>query len=156
MRGVVAAVAATRPIEAGRMRPSIWRAWIGIVVGSLVAMGADGRSTKPQPPALIGLWGGNRVMLTLDDRGGKLESDCAFGTIAGAVHPGDDHRFKATGTFQADMSGPAAGDAAAPPARFEGQLHGDILLLSVHTRGKADPQHFTLHKDRRQKLIRCL
>ncbi len=118
---------------------------------SLAALSA-GASTKP----LVGMWGGDRAILTLDDKGGRLEFDCGYATLAAPIRVDRAGRFKAKGLYFPDER---AKDADTPPkmvsASFEGAVHDGRLQLTFKN-AAATAQSFEMLEGRRVKLIRCL
>jgi len=111
-----------------------------------------GAATKP----LVGLWGGDRAILTLDDKGGRLEFDCGYATLAAPIRLDRAGRFKAKGIYFPDER---MKDADAPPkmvsASFKGTVHDGRLQLSFKN-DAAIAQSFEMIEGRRIKLIRCL
>jgi hypothetical protein len=113
-------------------------------------------------PPLQGIWGsvagGERMLLTVDAKGGRFEMDCASGTLVGPVNPGGDGKFQATGSFEPHQAGaqPAEKAPAQVNARFAGQLQDGVLKLTVIPEGSTTPQVFTLREGQRVKLLRCL
>ncbi len=110
---------------------------------------------------LDGLWGGDRLQLTLDAGGGRLAGDCVSGSFSGPLTLNQDGSFRVSGSFEQQQSGPDRADAGKPlagPADYAGSLSADGLSmrLSIQTAGAATPQVFTLRKGVKLKLIRCL
>lgn len=105
-----------------------------------------------------GPWGGDRVRLVVDDRGAKLETDCASGSIQGPIEVGASGAFVAKGSFVQHIGGPQAADAAprAGTAQFSGQIEGDTMRLSIMSAGAPSAQQFTLRRGAVVKLVRCL
>src|SRR5437764_9129292 len=61
--------------------------------------------------ALSGTWGGEHVTLELQEvDGGRIEFDCAHGSIMQAIIPGSDGTFSVDGTFTRELGHPVAGD----------------------------------------------
>ena len=87
-----------------------------------------------QPPAdLAGQWGGRHVGLLFEGGLGKLEYDCASGTIDQHVVPGPDGRFTAAGTHVPGQGGPVrVGQIfTSHRATYQGQVTGDVMDLTV-------------------------
>jgi len=137
-------------------------AWLTAVVraavlggGVMVVQAASGGSA---PLSIEGRWGGDQVQLVFDRQGGRLQTDCASGTIAGPVHLSDLGSFSAAGTFELHQPGPQRADEGAAPAaaRFVGEVKDGVMRLSVTPHGAAAPLSFQLRKGLASKLVRCL
>jgi len=119
-----------------------------------------GACTTPLPPGPVtGEWGGEHVGLTLDSTGGRLEYDCAAGTIAEPVIPATDGRFAATGTHTPGMGGPDRIDYVPPsyPARYTGTVRGDTMTLRVAVPSRdLTLGPFRLRRDTEPRILRCL
>jgi hypothetical protein len=113
------------------------------------------------PPPLSGQWGGDRMILTLDATGGRIEMDCASGTLQGPIIPGGDGKFQAQGSFVQHRGGPdlveQQPDAKNAPAltHYAGELQDGVLKLSILAPGSSTPQVFNLRQGARLKLMRC-
>jgi hypothetical protein len=109
-------------------------------------------------PSVVGAWAGDRARLALDERGGRLQMDCASGSFPGPLHLADDGAFRVLGTFEHHGAGPqrADADAAAPPAQFVGQVKDGIMTLSILAEGQDGPQVLHLRRGATVKLLRCL
>lgn len=107
--------------------------------------------------SLEGLWGGDRLQLVVDAKGGRVELDCASGAFAGPIKLNAAGTFTAVGTFDEHRPGPQRADESrASPARFLGEVGGDEMKLTITPFGSPQPQVFSLRKGVRVKLIRCL
>ena len=115
-------------------------------------------TATPAAEPLSGPYGGDRVNATFTERGARLEFDCAAAEIDGAVRPGPDGSFRASGRYLADHPGPIEGKAAARavPARFSGHLEGDELRLDIAIESHTAGHTLTLVRGKRVKLVRCL
>lgn len=110
---------------------------------------------------LDGLWGGDRLQLTLAAGGGRLAGDCVSGSFNGPLTLAPDGSFRASGSFEQQQAGPDRADAGKPPASpadYAGALSPDGLSmrLSIQTAGTPAPLVFTLRKGVKLKLVRCL
>lgn len=107
---------------------------------------------------LDGLWGGDRLQLVVEAGVGRVEMDCASGTIHGPITLGGNGRFVASGTFEQHRGGPQrVEEGVAPaPAQYSGEVKDGAMKLAIRTPASATPQDFTLRKGVRVKLIRCL
>jgi hypothetical protein len=107
---------------------------------------------------LQGRWAGEQLQLVLNASGGRLELDCASGTINAPVNASSDGKFSATGTFEQHKPGPQAAGAAAKPAaaRFSGAIEEGLMTLSIWPEGATVPEVFKLRAGAAVKLHRCL
>jgi len=124
-----------------------------------IALTACAAPAMTQPGDLVtGDYGGEHVGLSLDAEGGRLEYDCASGTIDGPLTTDSLGRFSVTGRHTPGEGGPdRVGDAPRSwPARYLGQARGDILTLRVEVEGAASPGAFRLTRDAAPMLLRCL
>lgn len=108
-------------------------------------------------PSLEGLWGGDRLQLSVGAQGGHVELDCASGTLVGAIKLSAVGTFAAVGTFDQHQPGRQRADAPpSPAARFSGDVNADAMRLLITPEGAHEPLVFNLRKGVRVKLIRCL
>ncbi len=120
-------------------------------------MATHGAIANPGPGNLQGQWAGDRLQLSIDDHGGRVQMDCASGTIIGPLRLAADGHYTANGTFEQHQSGPQRGDAAAPSsARYSGELRDGVLKLSILPAGATSPEIFNLREGAQVKLVRCL
>ena len=86
---------------------------------------------KIQP--LSGSWGGQHVGLAFDAAGGKLDYDCAAGTIDGPVILNGLGEFHEKGTHTPGTGGPVRQDEVPPalPALYHGSVKGERMTLRV-------------------------
>jgi hypothetical protein len=115
-------------------------------------------TTVPEGP-VIGSWGGEHVGLTLDGASGRLEYDCAAGTIAGPLIPARDGSFAATGTHTPGQGGPDRIDYAPPsyPARYTGTVDRETMTLRVSVPSRdLTLGPFRLRRDAEPRILRCL
>jgi hypothetical protein len=124
----------------------------------ILSMNAVSSTSATARAPLIGKWGGDRVNLVLDARGGRLNYDCGSGVIQSPLKPDRRGNFVVKGTHSADMSGPMMGDMvhSASPALYSGHVAGNILTLTVRRVGAASGDTYTLKQGHQVKLIRCL
>ena len=123
-----------------------------------VALALASCATVPRE-ALGGSWGGRGIALTLGATSGRLEYDCASGTIDGPLLPDASGRFVAAGTHTPGQGGPVRVDHPPPtfPARYRGTVRGDEMQLTVDVpaRGlRLGP--FSLRRGAPPMLFRCL
>ena len=120
-------------------------------------MNINGASANPGAVSLQGQWAGDRLQLSMDAQGGRVQTDCANGTIAGPLQRAADGRYTASGTFEQHRPGPQRNEAAAPAAaQYSGELHDGVLTLSILPAGASTAEIFRLREGARVKLVRCL
>lgn len=105
-----------------------------------------------------GAWGGDHVALTVTDNGGRVEFDCAHGTLDHPLGLDDRGRFSVAGTFVPEHGGPVRSDEAAQtrPARYQGRLDRDELEFTVTVEGQPGQGPFTVALAKAPKLTKCL
>lgn len=106
---------------------------------------------------MTGAWGGPHIGLTLGASGGRIDYDCASGTIA-AVVPGRAGAFDAAGTHTPGSGGPEI-EGRVPPtyaARFSGMVRGDRMTLQGRAENGVDLGPFSLRRGAEPELLRCL
>lgn len=113
-------------------------------------------SVVPEGVPISGQWGGPHIGLTLDPSGGRIEYDCAAGTV-GPVMPGPGGSFTAQGTHTPGFGGPEIQGQVRPsyPARFSGTVRGDTMTLRAASNG-VELGPFTLRRGAKPGLLRCL
>lgn len=106
---------------------------------------------------LTGAWGGTHIGLSLDASGGKIEYDCASGTI-GPVVPAGGGAFAAEGTHTPGHGGPVREGEVIPTYRtqFSGTVRGDRLVLTGRVENGVELGPFTLLRGAEPGLLRCL
>lgn len=105
-------------------------------------------------PALpAGMWGGEQAALEIGPDNAVLRLGCARGEWRGATRPGRDGRFAMTGTYIAFEGGPTDGRERPAPARFEGEVVGDLLTLTV--RRNATVNRYSLTRGHSPKIVGC-
>lgn len=121
------------------------------------AMATQVASARPIGGSLEGEWGGDRLQLVIDSNGGRVEMDCASGTIKGPITLSSNGTFLAVGTFEQHQGGPQRADEepAAASARYSGEVKDHAMRLKIQSAGAHNAQEFNLRKGVRVKLIRC-
>lgn len=125
---------------------------------ALAILALPGCAMAGPPAALSGVWAGDRMTATFTEAGAKLQADCADGVIAGPLRADATGRFSGAGTYDVRHGGPQQVEEGAPAAanaRFEGQVRGETLVLTVRSPAGGAPQTFTLVRGARIKLVRC-
>ena len=103
-----------------------------------------------------GEWGGEHVRLSLEDAGGKIEFDCAHGSLDGPLTLDDSGHFDVAGRLIWE-GGPVQKDemANARPARYRGETDGKQMSLAVTLEGGESAGMFSLARGGRAKLVKC-
>ncbi|MFP5328971.1 MAG: hypothetical protein ACLGHC_02370 [Alphaproteobacteria bacterium] len=114
-------------------------------------------SVPPAGVPVTGQWGGPHIGLTLDASGGRIEYDCATGTI-GPVIPVAGGRFAADGTHTPEHGGPVREGEVLPTyrARFTGNVDGERMMLSGRVENGVELGPFTLRRGAEPGILRCL
>jgi len=124
---------------------------LALAIGCAVASPARQR-------ALTGSFGGRHIGLELSAKGGRVEYDCAHGTIEGPVVPDRQGRFEAAGTHVAEHGGPVRdGEEEARAVRYRGETSGGTLTLRVTlVDSREEIGTFTLVRGVTPRLTKCL
>lgn len=109
-------------------------------------------------PNLTGEWGGPHISLVLEGGIGRIEYDCASGTIDEAVIPRPDGRFIAEGTHRPGQGGPVrVGQIfTSHRAEYRGIVTGDVMRLSAILEDGTVIGPHTLTKGAQPHITRCL
>jgi len=100
-------------------------------VPNLVLLALALGCSSPTAPALLGSWGGTEASLVLALSGGTVSYACGAGTVDSAWTLSAPGQFVASGQHFFG-GGPVPPQGHPPhPARYIGQVHGDVLTLSV-------------------------
>lgn len=128
--------------------------WVAAITLALAACSAGSPVGIDRVP--IGEWGGEHVQLTVTDTGGRVEFDCAHGTLDAPLRVDTDGRFSVPGTIVLE-GGPVPEPPPAPQgARYLGQTDGRRLLLERQTDGGEPLGTFHLELGRAAVLFKCL
>ena len=130
----------------------MWRAIFPFVL-SIAACA----SVPPAGVPVVGEWGGPHIGLTLDSSGGRIEYDCAAGTI-GPVIPGAGGRFAVAGTHTPGWGGPEIEGQVRPTyaTQFSGTIRGDRMTLEGRVENGVVLGPFTLGRGDEPGIFRCL
>ena len=104
-----------------------------------------------------GAWGGPHVLLEVTETGGRVEFDCAHGTLKEPLML-KDGRFEVDGTFVRERGGPIreGQDEKGIPVRYRGEFDGHYLSLTFSLAGDGtDAETFTLKQGERARLVKC-
>jgi hypothetical protein len=105
-----------------------------------------------------GAWGGDHAVLTVSDNGGRVEFDCAHGTLDYPLHLDDGGRFSVAGTFVPEHGGPVRpGEVPeSQTARYQGRLDRQKLEFTVTVEGQTGQGPFEVTLGKGPKLTKCL
>lgn len=91
-------------------------------------------NSSPNPRALPNeIWGGTGISLEVTSDGGKLDYDCAHGTITEKIVLDHEEEFIVKGFHAKEHGGPVREneDTAGQPAIYRGSISGDSMSLKV-------------------------
>lgn len=128
-------------------------------VTALLVIALAGCATiRDATPALLGVWGGQHIELTVASLDSAVDFDCAEGTIIGPLTVAKDGRFDWGGTFQRGTGGPVRVGQEPPkePAHYVGVTRGGEMTLSVRLDDGQVIGPFTLERFKDAQLTRCL
>jgi hypothetical protein len=111
------------------------------------------------PSDLVGPWGGDHALLQLTATTGKIEYDCAHGTISPGWTVSESGMFSATGTHTQEHGGPIqVGEDVIPrPARYSAVIDGDRMALTVTLTDSAQVLGpFQLRHGRNGSVFKCV
>ena len=110
------------------------------------------------PPNASGQWGGPHIGLILEGGLGRLEYDCASGTVDTPVIPAADGSFTATGTHRPGQSGPIRVGQIFTSVRatYAGTIEKDHITLGVVLEDGTSLGPFSLDRGVPAQLTRCL
>lgn len=106
-----------------------------------------------------GTWGGVGIGLEVTDSGGRLDFDCAHGTMEQAPTLDENGRFEVRGRFVREHGGPVReGEVEnAEPVRYVGKVSGDSMTLSIQPlAGDKAIGDYTLARGKRPRIRKCL
>lgn len=115
----------------------------------------------PNPPpgdTLTGAWGGLHVLLTLSADGGRIDYDCAQGTIDEPLRPDSHGNFHVRGHYTQHQGGPArvADEPPAPKqATYDGTVSGDRMQLRLSIDGESLGS-YALQRGADPQMVNCL
>ncbi|HKA37199.1 MAG TPA: hypothetical protein VKH43_10300, partial [Thermoanaerobaculia bacterium] len=108
--------------------------------------------------AADGPWGATGVALEVTASGGKIEYDCAHGTITEPIVLDDGGRFDVKGLHYREHGGPIRDgeESAGDPVRYAGQIQGDTMNLKVSLEGRDSVLGtYTLVRGKTGRLRKC-
>jgi hypothetical protein len=128
--------------------PGTWRATAGSFCLGLTAM------SSTELPA--GIWGGEQVRFEVADRQAVLQLGCAAAYLPAPLRLDAKGRFSVQGRYSAFSGGPSAAPEVGTPkpdTRFDGELKGDRLTLTVRRPGGVE--RYELVRGLQSKVIGC-
>ena len=102
-----------------------------------------------------GGWGGDHVLLTVTDNGGRVEFNCAHGTLDHPLRLDDEGRFNVVGTFAPEHAGPVLQPEESRPARYAGRIDRDKIEFTVTLEGQTGRGPYTVALAKKTKLEKC-
>jgi len=108
--------------------------------------------------ALTGIWGGEHAGLEVTEGGGRVEYDCAHGTIDQKIVADARGVFELRGTHVRERGGPVRkGESEdSHPAVYKGQIEGDTMTLTVTESDTGQSVGtFTLTHGRQPHIVKC-
>jgi hypothetical protein len=108
-------------------------------------------------PSLQGIWGGDRIGLTITAYGAVVEYDCAAGSIDQVFAPDASGHFDLLGSWW--LTPPVLPDNWQPdkrPARYVGVLEGKTITLTVIRLDDGSTLSYRLVQDAVPRILRCL
>jgi hypothetical protein len=108
-------------------------------------------------PSLQGVWGGDRIALTITAYGAAVEYDCAAGSIDQVFAPDASGHFDLLGSWW--FTPPVLSEDWQPdkrPARYIGVLEGKTITLTVIRTDDGMTLSYRLAQDAVPRILRCL
>jgi hypothetical protein len=108
--------------------------------------------------AQTGTWGGEHIGLEVTDVGGRVEYDCAHGTIDEKIVVDARGSFELRGTHVRERGGPVRkGEPEdSHPAIYKGQVKGDTMTLAVTESDTGESVGvYTLTHGRQPHIMKC-
>lgn len=135
--------------------PSQSKTLNAFILTLLVALSWNEGMSAPLPR---GLWGGEHIGLTVGKDGGRLEYDCARGTIDQPIRLDRKGRFSVTGRHTFEGGGPITKDEKSHRHRalYTGQIVGKKMVITVTLTDTKQPVGtFILFYEQRPDLFKC-
>ena len=104
-----------------------------------------------------GAWGGDHVVLTVSDGGGRVEFDCGHGTLDHPLKVDDRGWFSVPGTFALEHAGPIRAGDIVPihTARYQGRIDRQKVEFTVTVEGQTAQGPYTVTLAKAAKLEKC-
>lgn len=113
---------------------------------------------RPGRSPITGEWGSASAVLTLTASGGRIEYDCAQGSLDAPVVPDAHGAFRVAGQHVQGQGRPVRGEEAQPvsrPATFQGTISGNRMHLDVSS-GSEHIGSYDLQRGVTDQLHHCL
>jgi hypothetical protein len=110
-------------------------------------------------PVPIGPWGGAHAALDVTASGGRIEYDCAHGTLDEPLVLDARGRFDVTGSHTLEHGGPVRDDEQliSRPARYTGRVNDARMTLTVTLTDTGETiGSFTLIQGETGRVLKCL
>jgi hypothetical protein len=132
-----------------------------IIIFLIVLLVTTGITTQSsiKARAVTGTWGGNHIRIEVGNGSGRVEFDCANGTITGPLSLKRNGEFSWRGYFTPEHGGPSRDDEAShrKPATYSGSINGDTMTLTVRLAGARDKiDSYILKKGSEGRVFKCL
>jgi hypothetical protein len=118
----------------------------------------DKKKSRPQRSVTLGTWGGQHIRMIVTANGATIEYDCAQGSIASKLTLDAERKFSLNGSHMMEGPGPIRIGITRQgrPARFDGQVNGDEMSLSVVlTDSNESIGDFILRRGSEGRLRKC-
>ena len=128
-----------------------------VLACSSCAMPIADPPAAPRGVAVTGDWGGEHAALSLSASGGRVQYDCAHGTLDAPVVADANGVFSVPGQHVREHGGPVrvGEQPGSQPALYRGTVSGDRMQLHV-TSGAAEIGTYLLQRGVDARLFRCL
>lgn len=115
-------------------------------------------AVPPSASPITGEWGGQHVGLSLTPAGGRLEYDCAAGTVLGPLRMNRDGTFIVEGTHTPSSGGPEIEGRVLPSysVRYSGSVRGNGMSFQGRVENGLLLGPFTLRRGAEPIIFRCL
>lgn len=121
---------------------------ICLVLGIVAVAAAAGQK-------LQGTWGGERVIMKVNDGGAELEFECATGRISQAIQLDSHGDFELPGSFTPEGHGPVRGDGNnVNQVKYQGHVQDKTMTLTVIA-GDEKLGPYSLSRDSEPILKKC-
>ena len=133
------------------------RRWVlAVAIADCLACGA---SLAPSSLLPTGVWGGDHVAMTVEERSTHIELDCAHADIPGVLRIDARGQLDATGTFAWEHGGPIRlGEPLdSHPASFAGSVASTTMMLTIRLTDTTEViGGFTLTRGTVGRVFKCV